>query len=66
MSDFTKEDVIAGAFARHKKAVSIELIDDAMEEPTLEDAIELILLDTIYWEEGDPGMMEKIFEQMEA
>lgn len=49
---FTKEDVINTAFAKYGKPVSTDMIDDAMLEKTLADAVEVIIVDSMYWDGG--------------
>lgn len=47
---FTQEQVIEGAVERHGREVCIDLIESAMQEETLEAAIDLIIMDTLFWE----------------
>jgi len=53
---FTREQVIAEATRRFGRAVCVDQIDDAMREETLEEAVDLILVDTVMWDSpsGNP------------
>jgi hypothetical protein len=47
---FTKEQVIKTAAEKYGKPVCIDFIDDAMRCETLEEAVELIITDSYYWD----------------
>jgi len=48
--------VIAEAKRRYGKAVCIDMIGDALEEDTFNDAVQMILMDSVMWDSprGDP------------
>ena len=50
MAKFTRHDVVAKAFEIYGKPVCVDMLDDAMLEPTLEDAVDVIILDSQYWD----------------
>jgi hypothetical protein len=56
MTTFTQEEVIAEAKRRYGKAICIDQIDDAMQEPNFEDAVKTIIFDSAYWDSptGNP------------
>ena len=56
MATFTVEDVKAEARRQYGKPISIDYMEDAMQEPTLQDAVNVILLDSACWDSpvGNP------------
>lgn len=48
--NFTEEEVIAEAKRVYGAPVCLDLLSDAMEEPTLEDAVMVIVIDSQYWD----------------
>ena len=47
---FTREELIAAAVKAYGGPVCADFIDDAMQEETLEDAVEVIVIDSAYWD----------------
>jgi hypothetical protein len=47
---FTEEEVIAEARRQYGKPVCLDFLKDAMMEDTLEKAVEVIILDSVYWD----------------
>jgi hypothetical protein len=47
---FAKEDVIKMAKEKYGKPVCIDHLKDAMECDTIEEAVEVILVDSYYWD----------------
>lgn len=47
---FTREDVVSTARMRYGRPVCVDLIEDALECETLEEAVDLILFDSQYWD----------------
>ena len=50
MKAFTEEDVIRAAREEYGKPVCIDMLSDAMEEDSLEKAVEVIIIDSYYWD----------------
>ena len=50
---FTQEQVIEKAFQKYGKPVSLDFIRDAMMCETLDEAVDVIVTDSYYWDE-DP------------
>lgn len=60
MKNFTEEQVRAEARRIYGKPISIDMIDEAMREDTLEEAVQVIILDSTYWDEGPAGLLKNI------
>jgi len=52
---FTREQIIEGAFEKYGHPVCTDFIEDALRAPTLEEAIQIIVDDTFYWDGGYTG-----------
>ena len=52
MPNFTEEQVIELAKQRYGKPISIDFLQDAMKEETIEDAVETLLVDSYYCDMG--------------
>ncbi len=50
MSTFTKEELIKAASEKYGRPISTDLLDDAMSVLTLEEAIEILIVDSVYWD----------------
>jgi hypothetical protein len=50
MPNFTREEVISEAHRQYGKPVSIDMIEDAMAEETLAEAVSVIVIDSEYWD----------------
>jgi hypothetical protein len=51
---FTKEEVIKAARKEYGSPVCIDMIDEAMKAKTLEEAVEIIVCDSYYWDNAGP------------
>lgn len=53
---FTEDELIAAAKARYGKPICIDLLKDAMQCDTLDDAVDTLVLDSAMWDSptGDP------------
>lgn len=49
---FTEEELVKAASKKYGKPISVDMLDDAMTQPTLEQAIEVLIIDSVYWD-GD-------------
>lgn len=49
---FTREQIIAEAKRQYGKGVCLDRIGEAQKEPTLQEAVDMIIIDTASWE-GD-------------
>jgi len=61
MTHFTEQDVIDAAKAKYGvKPVCVDMMDEAMLAPTLDEAVIVILLDTAMWDSptGNPFDVE--------
>lgn len=56
---FTREDVISEARRRYGKPVTVDLIKEAMGEDTLNDAVTLILVDSVMWDSPSGNPMDE-------
>ena len=50
MGNFTSEQVVERAKQIYKKPVCIDLIDEAIKEPTLEKAALMLIDDSMFWD----------------
>lgn len=53
---FTREDVIQYAQSRYRKALCLDQLQDALQQPTVEDGANVLLMDSAMWDSdnGDP------------
>ena len=56
---FTAEEVKQLASTYYGKAICCDLMEDALKEPTLNDAVSLILLDTVTWDSPTGNCLDK-------
>jgi hypothetical protein len=54
---FTKEEVLEAAKKRYRTEVCIDQMDDAMKRPTLKEAVDVIIADSIYWDGHDRNVI---------
>jgi hypothetical protein len=54
---FTRDDVVDGAWEKTGKSVCTDRLDEAMRCKTLQEAIDLIVDDTFYWDGGYHGVL---------
>lgn len=47
---FTREQIIAEAKRQYGKPVCLDRINEAQKEPTLQEAVDMIIINTAYWE----------------
>lgn len=47
---FTEQQVIDGAKSQYKGSVCLDQLDEAMRQKTLQEAIDIIVLDSAYWD----------------
>lgn len=50
MLNFTEEEVIEFAFKKYGKPISTDYLSDAMKEETIEEAAEVLIIDSVYWD----------------
>lgn len=50
MNTFTEEDVKREARRQYGKPICIDQLAEAMQQETLEEAVQVILLDSAYWD----------------
>ena len=46
---FTDEDVINGAATEYAGRICLDLLEEAMQRATLKEAVDVIVLDSMYW-----------------
>lgn len=63
MATFTAEQVKAEARRQYGKPISIDMIDDAMREDTLAEAVQVIIMDSTFWDEGPAGLLNAMSER---
>lgn len=49
---FTKEQLIAEARRQYGKPICLDMVADAMAEETLREAVEVLIIDSLYWDES--------------
>ena len=48
---FTEKEIIAAAKEEYDGPICVDMIEDAMKAETLEEAVQIIVSDTYYWDE---------------
>lgn len=56
--EFTRQQVVDEACRRYGKAVCTDSIDDALQEDTLQDAANMVLLETVMWDSPSGNPMD--------
>lgn len=51
---FTEEEIIKAALKEYGRPVCIDMIEDAMKAKTIEEAVEIIVCDSYYWDNAGP------------
>lgn len=56
MTKFTEDELIAATKAAYRKPICIDMLKDAMQCDTLEDAVSMLVLDSAMWDSptGNP------------
>lgn len=52
MIDISKDELVKLAVDRHGDFVCTDMIDDAMRADTIDEAIDILITDSIYWDGG--------------
>jgi hypothetical protein len=47
---FTEQEVVTEARKQYGKPVCLDMLEDAMRQETLEEAVRVIVLDSAYWD----------------
>ena len=55
MEPFTREDVVITACQQYGGPVCVDFLDDAMKANTLQEAVDIIVTDSYYWD-GSPEL----------
>lgn len=57
MENFTEEDVRREARRQYGKKICIDQLNEAMRQPTLQEAVQVIIMDSEYWDYDPADLM---------
>jgi len=53
---FTRDEIVDAAYEKYQKDICIDRLDEAMRCKTFDEAVQLLIDDTLYWDGGFHGV----------